>query len=102
MDRALMKQRYRGAQISLCANSGERRVEIVPSCVFLQGDFTGPSLFNDVYSEQIAKWERHCEKTDTDAEYLHAKCFFTGDIYDASSTIFADDITQRTVTNTPK
>ena len=39
-------------------------------------------------------------KTDTDAEYLHAKCFFTGDIYDASSTIFADDITKRTVTNT--
>ena len=26
--------------------------------------------------------------------------FFTGDIYDASSTIFADDITKRTVTNT--
>ena len=27
---------------------------------------------------------------------------FTGDIYDASSTIFADDITKRTVTNTPQ
>ena len=54
-DRALMKQRYRGAQISLCANADEPRVEIVPSCGFLQGDVTGPSLFNDVYSEQIAK-----------------------------------------------
>ena len=27
---------------------------------------------------------------------------FAGDIYDASSTIFADDITKRTVTNTPQ
>ena len=36
------------------------------------------------------------------AEYLHAKCFFTSDIYDASSTVFADDITKRTVTNTPQ
>ena len=34
MNRALMKQRYRGAQISLCANSDEPRVEIVPSCCF--------------------------------------------------------------------
>ena len=76
MDRALMKQRYRGAQISLCANSDEPRVEIVPSCGFLQGDVTGPSLINDVSSEQLAKWERHCEKTDTDAENLQAKCFF--------------------------
>ena len=97
-----MKQRYRGAQISLCANAEEPRVEIVPSCGFLQGDVTGPSLFNDVYSEQIAKWEHCCEKEDRDAEYLHAKCFFTGDIYDASSTIFADDITKRTVTKTPQ
>ena len=32
MDRSLMKQRYRGAQISLFANSDEPRVEIVPSC----------------------------------------------------------------------
>ena len=70
--------------------------------VFLQGDVTGPSLFNDVYCEQIAKWEHCCEKEDRDAEYLHAKCFFTGDIYDASSTIFADDITKRTVTKTPQ
>ena len=101
-DRALMMQRYRGAQISLCANADEPRVEIVPSCGFLQGDVTGPSLFNDVYSEQIAKWEHCCEKEDRDAEYLHAKCFFTGDIYDASSTIFADDITKRTVTKTPQ
>ena len=45
-------------------------------------------FYNDVYSEQIAKWEHCCEKEDRDAEYLHAKCFFTGDIYDASSTIF--------------
>ena len=97
-----MKLRYRGAQISLSANSDEPRVEILPSCGFLQGDVTGPPLFNDVCSEQIAKWERQCEKTDTDARYLHAKCFFTGDIYDASSTIFADDITKRTVTNTPQ
>ena len=102
VDRSPMKQRYRGAQISLCANSDEPRVEIVPSCGFLQGDVAGPSLFNDVCSEQIAKWERHYENTDTDAEYLHAKCFFTGDIYDASSTFFADDITKRTVTNTPQ
>ena len=29
-DRALMMQRYRGAQISLCANADEPRVEIVP------------------------------------------------------------------------
>ena len=28
--------------------------------------------------------------------------FLTGDIYDASSNIFADDITKRTVTNTPQ
>ena len=86
MDRALMKQ----------------RAEIVPSCGFLQGNVAGPSLFNDVYSEQIAKWERHCEKTDTDAEDLHAMCFYTGDTYDASSIIFVDDITKRTVTNTPQ
>ena len=33
-DRALMMQRYRGAQISLCANADEPRVEIVPSCGF--------------------------------------------------------------------
>ena len=89
IDRALVKQRYRGAQISLCANSDEHRVEIVPSCGFLLGDVTGLSLFNDVYSEQIAKWERHCEKMDENAEYLHAKCFFTSDIDDA-------------VTNTPQ
>ena len=44
-DRALMMQRYRGAQISLCANADEPRVEIVPSCGFSQGDVTGPSLF---------------------------------------------------------
>ena len=43
-DRALMMQRYRGAQISLCANADEPRVEIVPSCGFLQGDVTGPSF----------------------------------------------------------
>ena len=101
-DRALMKQRYRGARISLCANADELRVEIVPSRGFLQGDVTGPSLFNDVYSEQIAKWEHCCAEKDRDAEYLHARCFFTGDIYDASSTIFADDITKRTVTKTPQ
>ena len=100
MDRSLMKRWSRGAQISLCANSDEPRDEIVPSCGFLQGDVTGLSLCNDVYSEQIAKWGRHCEKTHTDAGYLHAKCFFSGDIHDASSTIFADDITKRTVTNT--
>ena len=76
--------------------------KLCPHVVFLQGDGTGPSLFNDVYSEQIAKWERHCEKTDTDTGYLHAKCFFTRDTNDASSTIFADDITKRTVTNTPQ
>ena len=69
---------------------------------FLQGDVTGPSLSNDVYSEQIAKWEHSCEEEDRDAEYLHAKCFFMGDIYDASSTIFADDITKRTATKTPQ
>ena len=34
MDRSLMKQRYRGAQIPLCANSDEPRVEIVLSCGF--------------------------------------------------------------------
>ena len=34
MDRSLMKQRYRWAQISLC-----------PHVVFLQGDVTGPSFF---------------------------------------------------------
>ena len=34
----------------------------MPSCGFYQGDVTGRSLFNDVYNEQIAKWERHCEK----------------------------------------
>ena len=39
-------------------------------CVLLQGDVAGLSLFKNVYSEQIAKWERHCEKTDTDAEYV--------------------------------
>ena len=33
-DRALMMQRYRGAQISLCVNADEPRVEIVPSCLF--------------------------------------------------------------------
>ena len=44
MDSSLMKQRYRGAQISLCANSDEPRVEIAPSCGFLQGDVTGFSL----------------------------------------------------------
>ena len=59
-----------------------------------------PFPFNDVYSEQIAKWEHCCEEEDRDAEYLHAKCFFTEDIYDASSTIFGDDITKRTVTKT--
>ena len=40
MDRSLMKQRCREAQISLCASSDEPRVEIVPSCGFLQGDVT--------------------------------------------------------------
>ena len=35
-DRALMKQRYRGAQISLRANADEPRVEIVPSCGFFK------------------------------------------------------------------
>ena len=68
--------------------------------VFLQRDVTGPSLFNDVHSAQIAEWERYDEKVDEDAEYLHAKCFFTGDTHDASSTIFADDVTKRTVANT--
>ena len=81
-DRALMKQIFRGAQISLCANADEPRVEIVTSCGFLQGDVSGPSLFNDVYSEQIAKWELCCQEEDRDAEYLHAKFFFTGDIHD--------------------
>ena len=102
MDRALMKQRYTGAQISLCANSDEPRVEIVPSCGFLHGDVTGPSLFNDVYSEHIAIWKRHCEKRIKTRNICMPKCFFTSDIYDASSTVFADDITKRTVTNTPQ
>ena len=101
-DCALMKQRYRGAQISLCANADEPRVEIVPPVVFYKETSLARSLFNDVYSEQIAKREQCCEKEDRDGEYLHAKCFFTGDIYDASSTIFADDITKRTVTKTPQ
>ena len=73
MDRSLMKQRYRGAQISLCANADEPRVEIVPSCgFFTRGDVTGPSLFNDVYSEQIAKWEHCCEEEDRDAECMRS------------------------------
>ena len=55
---------------------------------------------HDVYSEQIAKWERSCE--DDDADYLHARCFFTGETHDASSTIFADDVSKRTVTITPQ
>ena len=58
MDRSLLKQRYRGAQISLCANSDEPRVEIVPSCGFLQGDVTGPSLFNDVLGKTLRE-DRH-------------------------------------------
>ena len=33
---------------------------------------------------------------------LTCEVSFTGDIYDASSTIFADDITKRTVTKTPQ
>ena len=45
MDRALMKQRYRGAQTSLCANSDELRVEIVPSCGFFTGRRYWPFSF---------------------------------------------------------
>ena len=53
-DRALMRQRY-SALLWL-------PTEEAPLVL----------LFNDVYSEQIAKWERQCEKTNTDAEYLRA------------------------------
>ena len=59
--------------------------------VFLQGDVTGPSLFNDVYSGGT-ETRRTCMQS----------ALFTGDFYDASSTIFADDITKRTVTKTPQ
>ena len=97
-----MRQRCRGAQISVCANADEPRVDILPSCGFLQGDVTGPSLFKDIYSEQIAKRERSSDEEDDDAGYLHARCFFTGDTYDTSSTIFAGDITKRTVTRRPQ
>ena len=45
MDRALMKQRCRGTQISLCANSNEPRVEIVPSCGFFTGRRCWPFSF---------------------------------------------------------
>ena len=44
-DRALMKQRYRGAQISLCANADEPRVEVVPPAVFYKETSLAPSLF---------------------------------------------------------
>ena len=37
MDRSLMMQRYRGAHISLCANSDEARVEICALMWFLTG-----------------------------------------------------------------
>ena len=76
MDRSLMKQRHRGAQISLFANSGEPRVEIVPSCGCLQGDVTSPSHFNDVYSEQIAKWKDTARRRILTRSNLRAKCFF--------------------------
>ena len=53
-----------------------------PPAVFYKETSLAPSLFNDVYSEQIAKWEHCCQEEDRDAEYLHAKFFFTGDIHD--------------------
>ena len=40
-------------------------------------------------------------RTETRSTYKRS-VFLTGDIYDASSTIFADDITKRTVTKTPQ
>ena len=75
MDRALVKQRYRGAQISLCANSDEPRVEIVPSCVFLQ-ETSLALLSSTMFTVSKLRTGKQCEKTVTDAEYLHAKCFF--------------------------
>ena len=45
MDRSLMNNVNRGAQISLCANSDEQRVEIVPSCVFFAGRRYWPFSF---------------------------------------------------------
>ena len=72
-DWALMRQRYRGALISLCANADEPRVEIVPSFGFLQGGVTGPSTVS-----KSRNWERSCVDEDGDAVYLHARCFCTG------------------------
>ena len=103
MDRSLMKQRYRGAQISLCANSDEPRVEIVPSRMVFCRETSLALLFLTMFTvTKLRNGKDTARKTDTDAGYLHAKCFSTGDIYDVSSTIFADDITKRTVTNTPQ
>ena len=101
MDRALVRQRYRGKRrfldVQIQMNHGSN---LWLRVVFLQGGVADPSLFNDVFSAQIAKWERYCEKVDEDAAYLHAECFCTGDTFDASSTIFVGDITKRIATTT--
>ena len=54
IDRALMKQRYRGAQTSLCENSDEPRVEVVPSCGFCRETLLA-SLFLKRNGEDTAR-----------------------------------------------
>ena len=103
-DRALMMQRYRGAQISLCANADEPRVEIVPPVVFFTKETSLALLFltMSTVSKSPSGNTAAKRRTETRSTYIHAKCFFTGVIHGASSTIFADDITKRTVTKTPQ
>ena len=100
MDRALMKRRHRGAQISLCANSDEPRVEIVPSCVFYRE--TSLALLSSMMFtvNKSRNGKDNAKKRILTRDISMRSAFFTSDIYDASSTIFADDITKRTVANT--
>ena len=99
-DRALMMQRYRGAQISLCANADEPRVEIVPSCGFLRGDVTG-LLF--LTMSTVSKSPNNAAKRRTETRSTYMRSVFsrvTSMMH--HPPFFADDITKRTVTKTPQ
>ena len=68
-----MKDRYKGAVIEFEYGPEEPPIKVRPGCGFLQGDVTGPGVFNDEYSEKVAEWEKDLEAVDRDSAYLYAR-----------------------------
>ena len=103
-DRALMKQRYRGARISLCANADEPRVEIVPSFGFFFYKETSLALlFLTMSTASTLPNGQIAAKRRTEILRICMRSVFSRATFMMHHRpFFADDITKRTVTKTPQ